>query len=552
MHRSITLVIMPIFPIRNLKTQEMKHKKLAYVSLCLATLSLIAAIAMVLWSAHSQGDENSPIAMTQTGPVKGESRDGVAIFRGIPYGDACDGDARWKAPAPAKAWKDVLDCTENGPIAVQNGGSISTDSVGLGAVFNGGHPELFKCQQEVQSENCLVLDVVTPGIDKNARPVVVYIHGGGFTTGSGSLVLGSDRFAREEDIVVVGINHRLNAFGYLYLGGLDSEYVASGSVGIQDLVLALEWVRDNISSFGGDPSQVTIMGESGGAMKICTLLSMPSAQGLFSKAIIESGANAAGTYTQGDAEVVTNRFLANLGLTKDNWKDIFTMDASKLLAATVGLNFSPVADGHVIPYSEAGDWAPEISKDIPVMVGASADEMGVFTPVNEFAQNITWDNIAERVVAANPTLTIKDAEKIVWNFRYVDCKNDEAWHTYLKIISCTGFLGSGANNLAEARTKAGFAPVYQYFVEYDALHPLFPELRCAWHTADLPLQFRIVLHPECEELSQTMARAWGAFIRTGNPSTEELEWPEFTIAGKQFMVFDEKSEVRRDPILETR
>ena len=158
-----------------------------------------------------------PVVSISQGQVKGENRDGVAIFRGIPYGSDASGETRIKKASPAASWEGVRDCTANGPIAVQNGMSIS-GAPGLGDYFSGGHPELFGVADEKQGENCLVLNVLTPGIDKAGRPVLVYIHGGGFDTGSGTLVLGADKLAREEDLVIVGVNHRLNLFGFLYLG----------------------------------------------------------------------------------------------------------------------------------------------------------------------------------------------------------------------------------------------------------------------------------------------------------------------------------------------
>ncbi len=162
----------------------------------------------------------SPIVTTSKGKVKGETRNGVAIFRGIPYGAPTDGENRFKKPEPAPPWEGVLDCTINGPIAVQNGMSIS-GAPGLGDYFSGGHPELFGVADEKQGENCLVLNVLTPGVDRKERPVLVYIHGGGFDTGSGTLTLGADKLAKEEDLVIVGVNHRLNLFGFLSLGHLD-------------------------------------------------------------------------------------------------------------------------------------------------------------------------------------------------------------------------------------------------------------------------------------------------------------------------------------------
>ena len=183
-------------------------------------------------------DTPDPIVTATTGKVRGEKRGGVAIFRGIPYGDDCGGTRRFLPPMPAKNWEGVRDCTKNGPIAVQFGESISGSEL-FGPYFSGGKKELFGSADEKQSEDCLVLNVLTPGIDDKRRPVLVYMHGGGFATGSGTLVLGADNFCREEDIVVVGVNHRLNVFGYLHLGAFDRKYAEAGMAGMLDLVLAL-------------------------------------------------------------------------------------------------------------------------------------------------------------------------------------------------------------------------------------------------------------------------------------------------------------------------
>lgn len=495
--------------------------------------------------------EEYPVAKTVYGKVSGENRDGVAIFRGIPYGGSVSGQNRWK-PAPVPdSWDGVRECTVNGPFCPQGMGeaSISANPSELGLTFNGGHPELFGCENEKPDENCLVLNVLTPGLDKSKRPVMVYFHGGGFTTGTGSLVLGADKLCREEDLVVVGVNHRLNVFGYLYLGHKDPEYSASGSVGIQDLVLSLEWVRDNISAFGGDPDNVTIIGESGGGFKICNLMAMPSAAGLFHHAIVESGSNPVGGLGVDKAAEYTDRLLATLGLSDgDSWKELFNLDAETIhdVFSRSHIPLSPVADGNVLPYYESGTWTPELSKDIPVLVGSSADEFGVFLPIDKFAEDMTWETVKDRAVTQFHVPADKAAEAVE-AFRTRNDKNDDPWHVYLKMHSTSTLLGVGAYHQAFRRSKAGFAPVYNYLVEFDSESVFNPSLRCAWHTADLPLQMRVVYHEECEGLSKTMAHAWAAFCRTGSPSTPELEWPAFTPDYPQVMVFDKEVKVMSDP-----
>lgn len=489
--------------------------------------------------------DEKPLAQTTCGAVSGENRDGIAIFRGIPYGAPVSGEGRFLPPRPSEPWEGVRECTVNGPGAIQAGvPSISGNPSPLGTYFNGGHPERFGVDGETKSEDCLVLNVLTPGIDNAKRPVLVYLHGGGFSTGTGTLVLGADRWAREEDLVIVGVNHRLNVFGYLYLGGLDPAYESSGMAGMLDLVLALEWVRDNIASFGGDPDNVTIMGESGGGMKVSTLLAMDAAHGLFSKAIVESGSNVVGNYSKEAASAQTLRLLGNLGLDASSWKDLLEIPAEQILNASTGVQLSPVADDINLKYTDSREIvAYDISRDIPLMVGSSADEMGVFTPVAKMG--ITEENLTDKVADAMHVSPEK-AAALVEAFKAADTKGNEPWHTYLNIVSMASFLGGGAFHEAMAYSEI-CAPVFSYFVEYDAPLPGSEGYYCAWHTADLPLQMRIVLYPEMEGLSRQMAHAWAAFIRTGDPSTKEFPWPTFTPEGRQVMVFDTETRIEADP-----
>lgn len=506
--------------------------------------------------------EKAPVTKTTHGYVRGENRDGIAIFRGIPYGGACDGQRRFLPPIPAEHWDGILDCTQNGPYAVQEGCSIS-GSKELGAYFSGGRPELFGVAEERQSENCLVLNVLTPGLDEQKRPVVVYIHGGGFTSGSGTLVLGADKFVREEDIVVIGINHRLNVFGYLYLGELDARYAQSGMAGMLDIVLALQWIRDNAQAFGGDPTRVTIMGESGGGMKVNHLLAMEQARGLFHRAIVESSPLSVAQLSRKDAAAFTDRLLKALKIERSQWRKLLDIPAQELVAAvmkleTHPLSILPVADEISLSYDPGKSYtAPEISKDIPVMIGSSEDEVGVFVREDEIY--VTADHLAEKLLEASPnwclqnsSITVDNVEEIVRFVQSTNDKNDDAVHLLVKIKSLFGELGGDAYEQAKVMAEANTAPVYHYLVRYDSPCPGWPDRRFSWHTADLPLQFRIVLYPQSERLSRQMAHTWAAFIRTGDPSTDSLVWPRFTNEEKNMMVFDQTSEVRADPFEQMR
>lgn len=494
----------------------------------------------------------NPLVHTQYGPVLGESRDGIAVFRGIPYGGSCDGEARFFPPSPPRPWQKPLDCTRNGLCAVQLGMSIGA-APGLGPYFSGGHPERFGVLEETQGENCLVLNVVTPGLEQSKRPVVVYLHGGGFSTGSGSLVIGADGWAREEDLVIVGVNHRLNALGYLYLGYLSDAYALSGNAGMLDLVLALEWVRDNISSFGGDPEKVTIMGESGGGMKVSALLSMECASGLFHQAIVESGSAPTMAHSKEQAALITRRILEQLGLKEKDWRQLFILPALELAKASAfegEEKVCPVGDDILIPYDpSAGYSLPACARHIPLMVGASEDELAVFAPPEAFTLN--WETLPHFLVKSSQNQqkpwSLETARKLIQLFQDTSSTPQDPSHLYFSIVSLASFLGGGAYCQATAKAGQKGAQVFHYAIEYDAPLPDRPGVNCAWHTADLPLQMRVVLHPEMESLSRQMAHAWAAFIRTGSPSTSALPWPPFTPEDTCTMVFDHTCSVRQDP-----
>src|SRR6478672_5446701 len=240
---------------------------------------LLAGAQLAPWLKFvNAADVENAIADTSSGKVRGLVVDGVKIFKGIPYGAPTDGKNRFMPPVKPAAWAGTRDALAFGPTAPQRSDNSGTTAAGSPAA---------------QSEDCLVLNVFTPGLnDGRKRPVMVWLHGGGFSSGSGSgRILDGTSLAHTHDVVVVTLNHRLNVFGFTYLhDAMGPPFAASGAVGVLDLVSALEWVRDNIAGFGGDPNMVTIFGQSGGGRKVATLMAMPAAKGLFHRAIIESGA----------------------------------------------------------------------------------------------------------------------------------------------------------------------------------------------------------------------------------------------------------------------
>ena len=406
---------------------------------------------------------------------------------------------------------------------------------------------------EEQGENCLVLNVLTPGTDDKKRPVLIYIHGGGFTTNSGSILTGGDKLVREQNIVAVSVNHRLNAFGFLYLGDLDPKYKDSGMTGMLDLVLALHWVQDNIAFFGGDPSRVTLMGESGGGMKISTLLAMKEAKGLFAQAIIESGSNVVGTYIRGQATQDSLAFLKRAGVDSEHLEQIQELP-TETLRKVIGFGldgYAPVADGiHLQPNPTGKFCVYPSAKGVPIMVGASTEELAAFVPPDKFS--IGWEQLKEELTApvmGGKAMTPEQAEAAIALFQKEepDITSD---HLYMQAVSMMSFLGNGAHRQADIMARESEAPVYHYLITKGSPYrdPAITEKRYAWHTADLPLQLRIVANSEQEEESKRYARLWGNFIRTGAPSDGEIRWPQYTPEEKETMVFGESAGVQKKPL----
>ena len=500
----------------------------------------------------------APEAPTTHGRVRGENRDGVAVFRGIPYGQDTSGSRRFLPPEPAADWGGVRDCTKNGPICWQYAGSIPGQGI-EGPYFSGGDAAPFGVKDEIMSENCLCLNVLTPGLDDKKRSVLVYIHGGGYFEGSGALALGSDKFVREQDVVLVSMNHRLNMFGYLYLGAFDEKYASSGMAGMLDLVLALEWVRDNIASFGGDPEKVTIMGESGGGSKVSTLLEMPAAKGLFRYAIVESGSRPVGTVSREEAAEYAKIVMQELNLT--DWRQLLTVPAKDLFEVTGRTSFrtlSPVADGiYLEPNPDKRFRAPDCSRDVTVVVGSSEDEMA--SKYTRDCFNITRETLRDRLLAPTPApvgpgitppiCTEETVDKVIEALYATGKPGNSPAHQFYRALAQAS--GGGPYKEAMAYAQRGTAPVYQYLVSYDTPHPMYPDdpsLRFSWHTADLPMQMRVVLHPEMEGLSRKLSSLLGAFVRNGDPSTEEITWPAFTQENQRTLVMDEEFRVEIAPL----
>jgi len=339
-----------------------------------------ATVSTVLTQRRAVGATESgiaPVVETTAGRVRGVVNRGVFTYRGLPYGASTAGSHRFLPARKPEPWTGVRDAFQNGHSSPQVAPAPSAIGWGLRG-------------SSAQGEDCLVLNVFTPAVnDGGRRPVMMWIHGGGYTYGSGSS-LGYDgaNLSRVGDVVVVCINHRLNIAGHLYLGGVSQAYAESGNVGLLDIVTALQWVRDNIARFGGNPGNVTIFGQSGGGGKVSTLLAMPAAKGLFHKAIIESGSTLK-QMTRDDAERTTDRVMKTLGLPRGSITELQNVPLPKLLAAMGdgasagdggGLRFGPVVDGHALPRDPFDPTAPDVSADVPLIIGTTETEGSYFAP----------------------------------------------------------------------------------------------------------------------------------------------------------------------------
>ncbi len=402
-------------------------------------------------------------------------------------------------------------------------------------------------------EDCLCLNVWSAGLGTaRRRPVMVWLHGGGFTAGSGGAPMyDGTALASKHDVVVVTINHRLNVFGYLYLAELAGrEFADSGNAGMLDIVAALEWVRDHIAEFGGDPGNVTIFGESGGGMKVTALMAMPSAQGLFHRAIVQSGPFLKAMPRQ-RATQAAEAFLAKLGLKSSQADQLRSLPTEQLLEALPAipggpLALAPVVDGRSLPTDPFDPAAPPISAGVPMLIGTNATEFTFFEP---------------------PPADLDDAAfltQVKKRMRLDDAAATQLIATYKKahgnnIDACLALQSDSfmrINSIAQAERKANqtAAPVYMYCFNWKT-PVLNGSLRCP-HALEIPFVFDNAdswkgLTGEGGDrypLAAKMSSAWAAFAHTGNPSHSGLPaWPAYEASRRSTMIFDNECRVADDP-----
>lgn len=489
-------------------------------------------------------ENNAPVVQTEGGAVRGfvDASGGgdVFTFKGIPYGEA-----QRFLPARPTRWDGVRDCLEYGPTSHQP---------------ERRNPSISGRPPTDHGEDCLVLNLWTRGLgDGGKRPVMFWIHGGGFSTGSGStpLVHGAN-LARRGDVVAITVNHRLGALGHLYLADLDERFPTSGVNSFLDLVRALEWVRDNVEAFGGDPDNVMIFGESGGGGKVATLLTMPSARGLFKRAAIQSGIkcnNDRGRPTVFGKHGITveqathfrNQVLGKLGLGENDFEKLLELSAEDITSAqgeveAENLVLGPVIDGEIMPRHPFDPDVAPTAADIPLLIGANGDEWFNYIAAKPHFKGIDWDGVVQWSVDWH--LDRATAERITADFRrlYPDASPEDL----LTTICSDHMIRVPSVRIADLRSQEGTAPVYHYAFTYDS-----PVSGKSVHALDIPFVFDNVdatpltgEGPERYELAARMSDAWIAFARTGNPNHEGLpEWPAYEPGTRQTMILDLETRV---------
>jgi len=517
-----------------------------------ASLGLVAASV----GSTSAKADTAPEVTTAYGRIRGVTSGGVHAFKGIPYGASTAGANRFMPPRKPEAWTGARETIAYAGRSPQAPGSAQ-------------RPELANVWGPVDTlsvgEDCLTLHVWTPALDTAKRPVMVWLHGGAFSYGSAnSPRYDSTNLAKRNDVVVVAVNHRLNIFGHLDLSSVGGEkFAPSGNAGVLDLVAALEWVRDHAARFGGDPGNVMIFGQSGGGGKVSALLAMPSAKGLFHKAVIESGASVRFAERERTAQLA-DAVLKQLGLGANQLDALQALPMAQLQAALTPAqktlpkphyplldryNFGPVIDGKVLPAQPYDPVATALSDDIPLMIGGTRTESSIFLAPDDAVWNrtVTEEDLAKRIKA----LAGDKAEGLL---AYYKQHYPNASPTDRLLFMTTGSnFEVRSMLLGERKAARGKASVWMYRFDWET--PAYGGRLKSPHSVEVPFVFDTLAvigaqhqKPHAQDLADKVSKTWATFARTGNPANPSLPaWPAYSADRRNTMIFNDTCQVVDDP-----